>query len=39
MRAARWCVAHTHPGDRLLEPADEAATPEQDVSPADRDAP
>ncbi len=39
MRAARWCVAHQHPDDRLLEPADEATMPQQDVSPADRDAP
>jgi hypothetical protein len=27
MRASRWCQAHKHPGDRLLEPDGDAAEP------------
>jgi len=34
MRAARWCAAHRHHDDKLLEPTDGGA-PERDATPAD----
>ena len=35
MRAARWCAAHKHPGDRLLEPSGDGVAPERDAASAD----
>ena len=37
-RAARWCAAHRHPGDRLLGPSDGGTAPEQDGVSATEDA-
>ena len=37
MRAARWCAAHKHPDDRLLEPEDTSAVPLEDARPVDGD--
>ena len=37
MRAARWCVAHKNPGDRLLESTNGGATPVQEADPAGGD--
>ena len=37
MRAARWCAAHRHPGDRLLGSAEEGATPKQHPDPGSGD--
>ena len=37
MRAARWCAAHKHPDDRLLEPGDTGAAPLEGARPADGD--
>jgi hypothetical protein len=37
MRAARWCAAHKHPDDRLLELGDTGASPLEGARPADGD--
>ncbi len=37
MRASRWCGAHKHPDDRLLEPEPSGATPLESARPPDGD--
>jgi hypothetical protein len=38
MRAARWCAAHRHPGDRLLGPSHDGTASEEDAASAAGDA-